>query len=254
MKARDKALMLFVRARAMKKKASQKASKRKKEKRQTETTNLHQNGFPPSKAFLERLSGLDRSSCKKFENMTDYSQKGRFKDKGYRRIKVISLGDPNTGKSCLIKRFCESKFVSKYIKTIGVDFGVRPLKIEGRTVKVNFWDLSGNEAFEVIRKEFYANAQGFMLVFDVTNKMSFKNMEGWLKEARAEGMGRDTVGIVCGNKSDKKKRQVTEKEGRDWARAQGLLYFDTSAKSGLNVSLLFDSMFERVLERIERAK
>ena len=71
------------------------------------------------------------------------------------RIKVLSMGSGGCGKSCLIKRFCEERFVSKYIATIGVDYGVKPIKLDGMDVRVNFWDLSGHQEFFEIRNEFY---------------------------------------------------------------------------------------------------
>lgn len=76
------------------------------------------------------------------------------------RLKILSLGDKGVGKSCLIKRYCEGKFVSRYITTIGVDYGVKPVKVNGTPVKVNFWDLSGDPEFLEVRNEFYSDAQG----------------------------------------------------------------------------------------------
>lgn len=60
------------------------------------------------------------------------------------RIKILSMGAAGTGKSCLVKRYCEERFISKYIATIGVDYGVKPVQISGRQIRVNFWDLSGS--------------------------------------------------------------------------------------------------------------
>jgi GTPase SAR1 family protein len=86
------------------------------------------------------------------------------------RIKIISLGGLATGKSCLIKRFCEERFVSKYISTIGIDYGVKPVTVKGEHVRVNFWDLSGHPDFFEIRNEFYKDSQGGVLVYDVSNR------------------------------------------------------------------------------------
>lgn len=71
------------------------------------------------------------------------------------RIKIISMGAGACGKSCLIKRFCEERFVTKYIATIGVDYGVKPVTVDGIDVRVNFWDLSGHPEFFEVRNEFY---------------------------------------------------------------------------------------------------
>ena len=79
------------------------------------------------------------------------------------RIKIISMGSGGSGKSCLIKRYCEERFVSKYIATIGVDYGVKPATVDGVEVRVNFWDLSGHPEFFEVRNEFYKDAQGAIL-------------------------------------------------------------------------------------------
>ena len=78
---------------------------------------------------------------------------------GALRIKVISMGDGGVGKSCVIKRYCEEKFVTKYISTIGIDYGVKPVMIKGQEVRVNFWDLSGHPEFFEVRNEFYRDTQ-----------------------------------------------------------------------------------------------
>src|SRR5690348_15129636 len=70
------------------------------------------------------------------------------------RIKIISMGALGSGKSCLIKRYCEERFVTKYISTIGIDYGVKPVTVRGQHVRVNFWDLSGHPDFFEIRNEF----------------------------------------------------------------------------------------------------
>ncbi|GAB5369861.1 hypothetical protein AAMO2058_001443000 [Amorphochlora amoebiformis] len=184
--------------------------------------------------------------------------KGRFRDKDYVRIKVVSMGDSQVGKSCLIKRHCEHKFVSKYIPTIGVDFGVRPVKMEERTMKVNFWDLSGNSVYFDIRNEFYKQAQGLLLVFDVTSRSTLTSLEKWVKEYKSFSHSGPVAGVVCGNKVDKRKRAVTQAEGEAWAKNHGFTYFETSAKSGMNVEnafvQLFDSIYRHVCPSDRRSK
>merc|ERR1711988_1860462 len=147
------------------------------------------------------------------------------------RIKVISMGESGVGKSCIIKRYCEEQFVSRYISTIGVDFGVKNVKLNsGVEAKVNFWDLAGAAEFFEVRNEFYKDSQGAMLVYDVSKKM--------IEIA------------VCANKTDLHKRIVSEKEGREWAQRQGYMYYETSASSGENVETMFKELFEKVVKNI----
>jgi len=135
------------------------------------------------------------------------------------RIKVISMGDQAVGKSCLIKRYCEDKFVQKYIPTIGVDFGVKPVRMGDFELRVNFWDLAGSDDYLEVRNEFYKDAQGCLLIFDVTNRGTFEALPRWLEEAKEYG-AENMVIFVAATKADNPTRKVSEKEGRDWAASQ----------------------------------
>jgi len=165
------------------------------------------------------------------------------------RIKVISMGEGGSGKSCLIKRYCEEKFVSKYITTIGVDFGVKSVVIDDTEVKVNFWDLSGHPEFFDVRNEFYKDSQGGILVYDATSRKSFDALDSWMIECSKYGGSKIPL-IVCANKIDKK-RAVSEQEGRAWATAHGFSYFETSASSGTNVNEVFEELFKTVVDCIK---
>lgn len=168
------------------------------------------------------------------------------------RIKVLSLGSAGTGKSCLIKRFCEDRFVTKYITTIGVDYGVKPVQVDGSEVRVNFWDLSGQPEFFEIRNEFYKDTQGVMLVYDVSSRESFEEVDAWLSEAAKFGASpRDITFVLCGNKTDKK-RVVSEDEGRQFAQNRGMVYFETSASNGQNVPEMFDYLFTTIVRQTRR--
>jgi len=155
------------------------------------------------------------------------------------RTKVISMGPSGCGKSCLIKRYCEGRFVSRYISTIGIDYGVKDVNVLGRQLKVNFFDLAGAEDFADIRKGFYENTCGGVLVFDVTSSASFKDIRGWIQEARSSGVniqkGGNVFFALCGNKIDLPGRQVSERDARQLAEDHGMFYIETSAASGAGV-------------------
>jgi len=88
-------------------------------------------------------------------------------------FKITSVGNSEVGKSCLIKRYCEGRFVKRYISTIGVDYGVKKLTIKDQHVSINFFDLSGNEDYKGIRTEFYEDTNGIIMVYDLDNRDSF---------------------------------------------------------------------------------
>ncbi len=166
------------------------------------------------------------------------------------RIKILSMGSGGCGKSCLVKRYCEERFISKYIATIGVDYGVKPVDLDGINIRVNFWDLSGHSEFFEIRNEFYKDAQGILLVYDVSMRESFEALDNWIIEASKFGANIRNIPIVlCANKVDKR-RLVSEEEGRQYANSKNFAYFETSANSGANVNEAFEYIFRAVVRSI----
>nr|CAH8867632.1 unnamed protein product [Trichobilharzia regenti] len=168
-----------------------------------------------------------------------------------RKIKVISMGDEDTGKSCLIKRFCEKRFVSKYSPTIGIDYGVFRTKVSNTDLRVDIFDMSGNPAFYDVRNEFYKDVDGAILVFDVTKRTSFGNLIRWVQELHFELGGLKSTSfpviIVCGNKVDKLPRSISYYDASEWAAKHQYPYFETSAFSGHGVLDTFNTLFESII-------
>ena len=99
-------------------------------------------------------------------------------------FKIISIGNQESGKSCLIKRYCEGRFVKRYIPTIGIDYGVKKLDLLGFKVCVNFFDIIGNDEYMEIRSEFYKDVSGTVMVFDVDNRDSYISLVHWEEEMK----------------------------------------------------------------------
>ncbi|KAE8605544.1 hypothetical protein XENTR_v10015191 [Xenopus tropicalis] len=120
------------------------------------------------------------------------------------RVKVISMGNAEVGKSCIIKRYCEKRFVPKYQATIGIDYGVTKVQLKDREIKVNIFDMAGHPFFYEVRNEFYKDTQGVILVYDVGQKDSFESLDAWLAEMKQElgsqGNIDNIVFAVCANK------------------------------------------------------
>ncbi len=165
-------------------------------------------------------------------------------------IKILSIGDPECGKSCLIKRYCEGRFVQRYIATIGVDYGVKKMTVQGRKTHINFFDLSGQNDYAEIRSEFFKESQGVLLVFEVNDRKTFAGLNRWEREAKSNGLDLASVQVVvCGNKTDLPGREVNTSEGTKWASSKGYQYMETSANSGEGVSDVFDGLFGRVVSQ-----
>ncbi|XP_065829542.1 dnaJ homolog subfamily C member 27-like [Oscarella lobularis] len=173
------------------------------------------------------------------------------------RIKIISMGDAEVGKSCLIKRFCEKRFVSKYMGTIGIDYGVTKSEINGQEIKINIFDMAGHPLFYEVRNEFYKDSQGAILAYDVTSRSSFESLPHWIEEMKKNigpsSEANNLVVYVCATKIDIGNRKVDELEGRMWAEQNGYHYFETSAHTGKNVDELFKALFKSVVNRLEGA-
>lgn len=173
------------------------------------------------------------------------------------RVKVLSLGSEAVGKSCLIKRYCEGRFVTKYITTIGVDYGVKPVQVLGHNVKVNFFDTSGGDEYKDIRVEFYGDTQAVVVVYDVTNPRSFSDVDTWIEEAnkyncpisKLHKTGEAPFVVLLANKTDLPRRAVTREDGMDFASRHGMYYYETSAATGDAVTESLNFLFEKVIRQ-----
>ncbi|TPP60229.1 DnaJ like protein subfamily C member 27 [Fasciola gigantica] len=167
-------------------------------------------------------------------------------------IKLLTLGNVETGKSCLIKRYCEKRFVSKYLPTIGIDYGVISATIRNKNVKVNIFDTSGDPVFFEVRNEFYRDCEGVLLVFDLKNRESFDALDRWLfemkSELRAVSSPLTARFCVCGNKVDQTQRVVSYFEASQWCANNNLPYFETSALTGHGVTDVINTLLESILE------
>jgi len=91
------------------------------------------------------------------------------------QIKLLLIGDSGVGKSCCLLRFSEDSFTPSFITTIGIDFKIRTIELDGKRVKLQIWDTAGQERFRTITTAYYRGAMGILLVYDVTDKRSFES-------------------------------------------------------------------------------
>ncbi|KAJ8347341.1 hypothetical protein SKAU_G00287420 [Synaphobranchus kaupii] len=161
-------------------------------------------------------------------------------------FKLLIIGDSNVGKSSLLLRFADNSFSGSYITTIGVDFKIRTVDIEGERVKLQIWDTAGQERFRTITSTYYRNTHGVIIVYDVTNQESFINVKRWLNEI---SQNCDNVcKILVGNKNDDpSKKQVDSQDAQRFGESVGVRVFETSAKENINVEEMFMSFTHMVL-------
>ncbi|XP_023654185.1 ras-related protein Rab-35-like [Paramormyrops kingsleyae] len=161
-------------------------------------------------------------------------------------FKLLIIGDSNVGKSSLLLRFADNSFSGSYITTIGVDFKIRTVDINGEKVKIQIWDTAGQERFRTITSTYYRNTHGVIIVYDVTNQESFVNVKRWLNEI---SQNCDNVcTILVGNKNDNpSKKEVHFQEAQHFGDSVGVRIFETSAKENVNVEEMFMSFIHMVL-------
>nr|CAD7412313.1 unnamed protein product [Timema cristinae] len=200
-------------------------------------------------------------------------------------IKFLALGDSGVGKTSFLYQYTDGTFKSRFISTVGIDFrekrmvsranngvslpSAQTYRNQGRSQRVHLqlWDTAGQERYRSLTTAFYRDAMGFLLLFDLTNEQSFLEIRNWLDQLR---VGRsqtlclprtathaycdDPDVILCGNKCDlEDKRVVSEQAAQEMADKYGLVYVETSAVTGMNVSLAVELLLERIMQRMDQA-
>ncbi|KAJ3195396.1 GTP-binding protein of the rab [Irineochytrium annulatum] len=164
-------------------------------------------------------------------------------------FKLLLIGDSGVGKSCLLLRFADDTYTESYISTIGVDFKIRTIELEGKTVKLQIWDTAGQERFRTITSTYYRGAHGIIVVYDVTDQDTFNNVKQWLQEIdryASEGVNK----LLVGNKSDLVAKKVVDaKAAQEFADQLQIPFLETSAKNSSNVEQAFLTMAKQIKDR-----
>ncbi|MFX1262825.1 MAG: GTP-binding protein [Promethearchaeota archaeon] len=176
------------------------------------------------------------------------------------RLKIVMLGDGAVGKTALTIRFTEGGFEADYKRTIGADFALKGIELKDLDANVTciVWDLAGQPRFESVRQGFYRGARGGLLVYDVTRRRTFLNIDDWKNECFTN-LGNPIPLVVVANKVDlEDSRVVSREEGTEYAKNHNFLYVESSALTGENVEEAYATLCRRVLtegnERVRNNK
>lgn len=168
------------------------------------------------------------------------------------QFRLIIIGESTVGKSCLLRRFTDSRFVEHNDPTVGVDFHTKLVQIDGHHLKLQLWDTAGQERFRAITRSYFRNAVGALLVFDISDRQTFAKLPEWMDDVLQSAKPHTPVFILIGNKSDlDRQRQVQYKEAQQFANHHKMDYCETSARSGEKVEEAFTLLGRRIYEAIQ---
>jgi Ras-related protein Rab-2A len=165
-------------------------------------------------------------------------------------LKYIIVGDSGVGKSNILTSYIHKKFKKDHEVTIGVEFGSKNIKIKDKMYKIQIWDTAGQEQFRSITRAYYKSAVCAFLVYDITKKESFYNIQSWVEECRNQCPS-TTLLYLIGNKTDLNDiREVTNEEGKELAKKNKMSFFETSAKESYNIEEVFSESAEKIANLI----
>lgn len=174
-------------------------------------------------------------------------------------VKLLLVGDSGCGKSNMLLKYSDNMFMSNFISTIGIDFKIKTIEIDGKIVKLQIWDTAGQERFRTITTAYYRGAMGIMIVYSVTDKKSFDNVNPWIKNIMNHS-NRNAKLLLIGNKIDcEVERVITYEQGKElmahynMSKTSGsptLDYMEVSAKDGTNIDYAFTHLASRIVKDI----
>ncbi len=172
-------------------------------------------------------------------------------DKTDYTLKILTIGESAVGKTCILLRFTDNKFLKTHLTTIGIDYKSKVIKVNNFSVKLKIWDTAGQERFRNITQQYYKGADGILLVYDVTERNSFEKVREWMKQIQ-QNTNKEKIGIILvGNKCDLDERQVSAEEGQNLAREFGILFYEASAYKDININETFESLVGEIISKKE---
>ena len=168
-----------------------------------------------------------------------------------KKCRLLIIGDSQVGKTSFLSRYTKGVFNLTYLSTAGIEFFSKDEIINNRKIRIELWDTAGSEKFFSLTSNFLGNAQGIMVMFDVTNIDSFESLINWtdsIKTHLSNGIENIPV-IIIGNKIDIKEREIKSIDANKYCNDLGFKYFETSAKTGENVRDTIIYLVKEVLKK-----
>ena len=156
------------------------------------------------------------------------------------RFKIMVIGESKVGKTSVIKKYTQNKFGGVYLTTVGVDFQDKIINIDDKKIRLQIWDTAGQERFRNITKNYFNSSNGFLLIYDITDKDSLEHLNFWSAQIQLNAPEKSKC-VLVGNKCDLEgSRAVSKEEGKIYAEKNKIKFFETSAKDGTNINEVFE--------------
>ena len=166
-------------------------------------------------------------------------------------LKYIIIGDSAVGKSNILTQYVYEKFSEEFQSTLGVEFAAKNAVIDNKIYRIQIWDTAGAENFRSITRAYYKNSVCAFIVYDITKRETFENVQVWLDDIKNQ-CPQTVLLVLVGNKLDlENERQISYEEGESFAQKNNMYFFETSAKTGVNIENLFLKSVETINERIQ---
>ena len=170
-------------------------------------------------------------------------------------LKILTIGDNNVGKSSIIEKYIDDKFDGNNKPTIGIDFKTKIIQKGNELIKLSIYDTAGEEKYRYLIKNYYNGANGILLIYDITNRNSFHNLNLWFEELEKNLDLNNLYIYLIGNKADLiQEREVSYEEAKDFADKKNISYIEISAKTGDNINKLFNQMIKGTVIKIVEQK
>ena len=164
-------------------------------------------------------------------------------------FKILTIGESNVGKTCILRRFVENKFLQKHLSTIGIDYRTKSVYIHGKDIKLKIWDTAGQERYHNLTYQIFKGADGIMLVYSVIDETSFAKITDWIEQIKTF-IPEDKISIILvGNKCDLEERIITKEQGQEMADSLKVKYFETSALDGTGIQEAFEELTKEIMQK-----
>ena len=164
-------------------------------------------------------------------------------------FKILTIGESGVGKTCILRRFVENKFLKSHLATIGIDFRTKIIHVYGKDIKLKIWDTAGQERYHNITSQIYKGADGIILVFDVNEEISFTKIKDWIEQIKSNVSQDEISLILLGNKCDIEERAISKEQGQEMANSLQINYYETSALNGTGINEAFEGLTKEIMKK-----